>query len=254
MRRAALLVVSCVACASPSAPQPEPVPAPAVTVPAAEAEPEPEPVVAEVESEPEPVAVPTKKQALVAARSGLKGKLAQLAPIMPLADGRAAVVWRHTAGTHACEAEVVLALLKPEADVWALESSAVLLDASTPWLDEDAPPPLAVTARAEDFDQDEESEILVRVRHPVMCPGGGPNTITSMFIYDTSPELAVALSTELDHFMDASPDEGTKAKVKHDGPDVVITYDGATNRWVYDPRADAWSLKKPEYQRWGCDW
>lgn len=241
MRRAALLVVSILACASPptTAPEAEPV------------------------AEPEPVAAaPTKEQALVASRSGLKGKLAQLAPIMSLVDGRAAVLWRHTTSARACEADVVLAVLKPEGGGWALESSALLFDASTPWLDEDTPPPLAATARAEDLDRDGESEILVRVRHPVMCPGGGPNTITSMFVLDATPRLAVALSTELHHVMDAYPDQGTKAIVTHDDRDVVITYTSTseegtttqTNRWVYEPEADAWSLPEPAYERWGCDW
>lgn len=271
----AFLVVA--ACAPPAAP---PAPASEEAAPApVEAAPEPkpeedavvEPPAKAVEAEPEPTpsaARPSKKEATVATRSVLKGKLARLAPIMTLSDGRAAVVWRHTAGEYASEASVQLVLLKHEADGWAVEGVKEIVDGSTPWIDEDAPPPFAVTARTDDYDDDGEPEILVRVRYALMCPGGGPNTVTSLDIYDTTPALETALSTELHHLMDAYPEEETRASVKHedlDGDghrDVKIEYvskpegktERATNTWLYTPSRDAWALAKPQYERWGCDW
>lgn len=223
------------------------------------------------QAEPEPAmetGAPTKKEVTAATRSVLKGKLARLAPIMSLPDGRAAVVWRHTAGEYINEATVELVVLKRGADGWTVEGVKQVVDGSTPWLDEDEPPPLAVTARAQDYDDDGETEILVRVRYALMCPGGGPNTVTSLDIYDITPSLQVAMSTELHHLMDAYPEAETRASVKHedlDGDghrDVKVEYvskpDGktvrATNKWIYAPSDDAWALTKPEYERWGCDW
>ena len=233
------------------------------------------PVVEEPEATPEPATdedptgpAPSKREALTATRSVLKGKLARLAPIMTLSDGRAAVVWRHTAGEYACEASVQLVLLKQDEGGWIVEGVKEVVESSTPWIDEDQPPPFAVTARTDDYDDDGAPEILVRVRFPLMCPGGGPNTVTSLDIYDATPALETALSTELHHLMDAYPEEETRATVKHedlDGDghrDVKIEYvskpDGKTvretNTWLYAPTRDAWTLTKPEYERWGCDW
>ena len=209
--------------------------------------------------------VATKTQALKASKAVLSGKLAQLAPIVSLSDGRAAVVWRNFTGVS--EASVELVVLVRTDGVWAVQSHGVVTEASTPWLG-DEPPPFAVTALSDDYDDDGAPEILVRVRGPVMCPGGGPNTITQMKIFDLTPTLEQALATELRHLMDAYPADATKAKVTHedvngDGHrDVKIVYvsksegvsDTATNVWRYSPDKDAWILHKPEYERWGCAW
>ena len=266
------------ACSGAVAPTADPLPVQPAAVPEAQAGPntEAEPVDATREPEAPPPAEqgetaaptkgsPTKTQALKASKAVLKGKLAQLAPIVPLSDGRAAVVWRNFTGVS--EASVELVVLAQADGVWTAQNHETVTAASTPWLD-DGPPPLAVTARSEDYDDDGEPEILVRVRVPEMCPGGGPNTITEMKIFDLNPTLEPALSTELRHLMDAYPEEATKAKVTHedvDGDghrDVKIVYvsksegvsDTALNVWRYVPEKDAWALHKPEYERWGCDW
>ncbi len=280
MRKVVICWAGLLACSS--TPPPESAPAPAAeaapapatkakveteaeAAPAPEVEPTPDPPAESAAATATATTPLTKKRALAASRTALPGKLAQLAPIVPLPDGRAAVVWRHSNGEHAFEADVVLVVLQRDGGTWGVQGSAVVLEASTPWLDEDAAPPLAVTTKTDDYDDDGEPEVLVRVRHPVMCPGGGPNTITSMDVFDLAPDVAEALSTELHHFMDAYPDEGTKATVKHvdlddDGHrDVEIAYatkgeKTRVNRWYYDAKADAWMLRKPKYTRWGCDW
>lgn len=269
-----LVLAACVPPAAPPAPAGEEV-APGRVEPSPEVEPaeevaaEPQPTEAEAEPKATPSSAgPSKKEATVATRSMLKGKLARLAPILTLPDGRAAVLWRHTAGEYACEASVQLVLLKQDEGEWSAEGVKEVVDSSTPWIDEDEPPPFAVTARTDDYDDDGEPEILVRVRYALMCPGGGPNTVTSLHIYDTTPGLDTALSTELHHLMDAYPEEETRATVKHedlDGDghrDVKIEYvskpegkvERATNTWLYTPARDAWTLTKPKYERWGCDW
>lgn len=225
------------------------------------------PIPAEEAAVTEPgVAMPTKKQALKAAKAVLKkGKLAQLAPILPLSDGRAAVLWRNF--TSPAEASVELVVLAQTDGVWTADSHTTVTSASTPWID-DGPPPFAVTARSDDYDDDGEPEILVRVRAPEMCGGGGPNTITQMKIFDTTPSLDQVLATELAHMMDAYPEDGTRAMVTHEDVDadghrdVKIVYvsksegvaETATNLWTYVPDTDAWILRKPEYERWGCGW
>ncbi len=209
--------------------------------------------------------VPTKVQALRASKGVLEGKLAQLAPIVPLSDGRAAVLWRNF--TDVAEASVELVVLAQTDGLWAVQGHTAVTGASTPWLD-DGPPPFAVTARSDDYDDDGEPEVLVRVRVPQMCPGGGPNTITQMKIFDLSPRLEPVLATELRHLIDAHPQEATTAKVAHEDVDndghrdVKIVYvsstEGvshtATNVWTYAPDKDAWLLRNPEYERWGCEW
>ena len=266
------------ACSGAAVPTTQSVPVePVVTQADAVSEPEAESVdvVTPPETPPKPAdegdtsapaeGVPTKAQALKASKTVLNGKLAQLAPIVSLSDGRAAVVWRNF--TAVSEASVELVVLVRTDQTWTVQSNRAVTGATTPWLD-DGPPPFAVTARTDDYDDDGEPEILVRVRAPVMCPGGGPNTITEMKIFDLTPSLEPALSTELRHLMDAYPEEATKAKVTHedvDGDghrDVKIVYvsksegvsDTATNVWTYSPDKDAWVLRKPEYERWGCDW
>lgn len=271
MRRglvAFLMLVACAPSSGTSAPASEELVPPSEEGAPAAVGPE-EAVAVELAPGAPPVgAAPSKKEVTAATRSVLKGKLARLAPIMTLADGRAAVVWRHTAGERASEASVQLVLLRRDADAWVVEGVKEVVESSTPWLDEEEPPPLAVTARTEDYDDDGEPEILVRVRYALMCPGGGPNTITSLSIYDTTPALEVVLSTELHHLMDAYPESETRAKVAYedlddDGHrDVTIEYvskpDGkterATNTWIYTPAGDAWVLTKPQYEHWGCDW
>lgn len=271
MRRSALAIGLLMACAPPPPVPSEPASRsePVTDQDLAVAEPDPAPD-AEVATEAEaPVAgLPSKRQATAASRALLKGKLAQLAPIFALSDARAAVVWRHTEGEYACEASVHLVVLRREGETWVAEGQKGLIDASTPWIADDEPPPLAVTARSEDYDDDGEPEVLVRVRHPVMCPGGGPNTITSMFIYDVTPSLGRALVTELHHTMEANDEASTRASVEHvdlDGDghrDVQIDYvfkdeettERTTNRWIYSVDEDVWTLTKPEYQRWDCDW
>lgn len=208
---------------------------------------------------------PTKKQALTASRAVLSGKLAQLAPIVPLLDGRAAVLWRQTKGQDAWEVDVELVVLAFDGTAWIAEASRGMKSVSTPWLGEDEAPPLAVTMKSQDYDDDGEPEVLIRIRYPEMCPGGGPNTITSLHVLDVTPKITAALSTQLHHLMDAYPEEGTKAKTEHvdlDGDghrDVKITYEtqgekALVNRWLYQPESDAWTLRKPQYERWDCDW
>lgn len=269
--------VTLTACSGSVAPASKPMPREPVLAPDAAAAPEPVvDVAAEPAATPSPaeenegtgsaVAIPTKGEALRASKAVLKnGKLAQLAPIVSLSDGRAAVLWRNF--TAPAEASVELVVLVQADGDWAAESHTWVTSASTPWIDE-GPPAFAVTARSEDYDDDGEPEILVRVRVPEMCPGGGPNTITQMKLFDTTPALEPVLATELRHIMDAYPEEGTKATVTHedinaDGHrDVKIVYvsksegatDRATNVWAYVPDKDAWVLRKPEYERWGCDW
>ena len=89
-----------------------------------------------------------------------------------------------------------------------------------------------------------------------------------MKIFDTTPSLDPVLATELAHMMDAYPEEATRATVTHEDVDadghrdVKIVYvskldgvtDTATNVWMYVPDKDAWTLRKPEYERWGCGW
>ncbi|MGH1340217.1 MAG: hypothetical protein ACRBN8_01600 [Nannocystales bacterium] len=222
-----------------------------------------------VEEPAEPVApettVPTKVEALTASKALLKGKLARLAPLVSLPDGRAALVWRNF--TRASEAGVELVVVAQSDRGWEVQSHATVAEASTPWLDE-GPPPFAVTLRSDDYDDDGEPEILVRVRASVMCPGGGPNTITQMTIFDLAPTLEPAFTTELRHLMDARPEDATTAKVTHedvDGDghrDVKVVYRShsegeattATNVWTYTEDQDKWILHKPQYERWGCSW
>ncbi|MCR9160654.1 MAG: hypothetical protein ACE37F_20925 [Nannocystaceae bacterium] len=211
------------------------------------------------------ISPPTKKQALVASRAVLSGKLAQLAPIVSLSDGRAAVLWRHTKASEAWDVDVELVMLAFDGTTWIAQASRGVTSASTPWLDEDQPPPLAATMKSDDYDDDGEPEVLIRIRYPEMCPGGGPNTITSLDVFDVTPRITAALSTQIHHLMDAYPEEGTKATTEHidlngDGHrDVKITYETKgekplVNRWLYQPESDTWTLRNPQYERWDCDW
>ena len=271
MRRLAVLLVALLGCSSASVPESEP--APPSQAPSASPEPaaavaapgSPATKAAPIDEVPH-VDPPTKAQARVASRAVVKGALAQLAPIVSLSDGRAAILWRVTTDPSKAEASAVLVVIRFADGAWVAEDAAVVLEASTPWTED--VPSLAATVRSEDYDDDGEPEVLVRIRYPMMCPGGGPNTITSLTIFAVSAPVRAVLSTELHHKMDAYEHEGTKATVSHrdtngDGHrDVEIVYttkfdgkrDTQTNVWVYRPDDDAWTLTSPEYERWGCDW
>jgi hypothetical protein len=140
------------------------------------------------------------------------------------------------------------------------------------WLEEAEAGSIPTTLVVDDHEHDGELEVLVRFRHEIMCPGGGPNTITELRIVELEPELAVVLKTELHHSIPSTETKGTAhhEDLDADGhPDLRIRYSTksedeakpelAENRWRWVPADDTWipltdGAKLPTNDRTGCDW
>ena len=219
--------------------------------------------VASVDEAGPEVAPPTKAQARVASRAKVEGKLAILAPIVSLPKGRAAVLWKRRAGSNI---EAVLVLLEHHADEgWSVAASTVAQTVDGSWSDD---PKVAATLRADDYDDDGKVELLLRVRYPEMCPGGGPATSTSLTLF-RAETLEPGLRTGLRFMLDAYPQEEIRGRVSHvdvDGDghrDVEIRFDtrelelrdgeeilgprrSKTNTWIYEPTSDAWTLREDQ--------
>jgi hypothetical protein len=140
------------------------------------------------------------------------------------------------------------------------------------WLDEAGAGAIPTTLVVDDHERDGEIEVLVRFRHEIMCPGGGPNTITDLRIVELEPALAVVLKTELHHSIPSTETKGTAHHEDLDGDghtDLRIAYSTksedepkakrAENRWRWVPGDDIWlplteGAKLPTNDRTGCDW
>lgn len=218
--------------------------------------------------------VPTRAEIREASSAVITGKLAVLTPIARLGPSTHVVLWRRHDPEEPGEADVVLALVRGTttagATAWRVTQHHVLRNVATPWLG-DEPPQIAATLKVDDYDDDGEREILVRLRHSIMCGGGGENVVTTMTLLDATPTLKNVLRTELAHEMLASP-ASTKATVHHedlnaDGHrDIRIVYESEDpsdpeststtdeNRWIWEEKDDRWTLGSGSYARWGCDW
>lgn len=252
-----VLLVGCSSATAPSSPQPQSQPESVVEPPAAvepqveEAPPTPSEAVAPTG------AVPTKAEARRASR-GLGKGLAILAPILPLPGDRAAVLWQRKTER---EVSAELVLLEQGRDGWAVGHSAVVQTVEI-W---DEPPTLAASMFAEDYDDDGEQELLVRVRYPQMCPGGGPATSTSLNVY-RAQTLDRVLSAGLRFMLDAYPEEEIRGKVSHtdvdgdghrdisiefvwrdligEGDDAALSKPtSSTEVWLYEADTDVWTLR-----------
>jgi hypothetical protein len=240
------------------------------------------------EAKPEPpvftlepgVAAPAQSVMLAAARSALGGKLAVAAPVTGFGLRRHVTALRRSEPgdeqTFSLHAVVFEASEADGAEAsWSVVASQELHRWSTLGLEDEKVGTAPTTIVADDFDDDGEAELLVRVRLDTMCPGGGPNTITHLIIADFAPTSAIALRTELHHSMIG--DAQTKATVAHedlDGDghrDVRVRYvstdsdpastETAENRWLWVAGEDEWvrasatvDAALPSYDRFGCDW
>lgn len=272
MRAAAVasgLWLSLVSCASSKTVAPEAAPVPEPTAVVDPAEPESPTIDESPAEEPAPATDPEPS------RKGLhplvEGELELLADITELDAQRKVGAWRHFDPAVPGEADIIVAIVVPEdgkdTAQWGVEHMAVVHHVATPWQGEEAPT-VGLSLTADDFDDDGEPEIHVTLGEEIMCPGGGPNVITTLMMFDTDPPLAEVLRTELSHEMLASPlvTEAEAKFVDLDGDghrDVRIRYvtddpdDGRTsveNRWRYDSDEDRWSLLSGDYDRFGCDW
>jgi hypothetical protein len=226
---------------------------------------------------------PSKTALLALAKPAIRGELGLLAPVVEFGPRRFAAAIR----SQPFEARLeygVHALIVEASDatppVWSVVGSIEVHELDDPSLaDFDNPGLIPTTTHADDYDDDGEPELIVRVRETVTCPGGGPNEITSLILVDPSPTPSIALKTELHHALGNGAAE-TKALLTHedlDGDghrDVRIKYtttseplegeppekpDVAENRWLWAADRDAWALQneasgKPAYTSWGCDW
>jgi hypothetical protein len=226
---------------------------------------------------------PSKPALLAVAKPTIPGELGLLAPMVEFGPRRFAAAIRSQPFAERLEYDVHALIVEASAatpPVWSVVGSIEVHELRDPSLaDLDDPGLIPTTVHAEDYDDDGEPELLVRVRNDVTCPGGGPNEITTMILVDPGPTPSIALETELHHALGNGAAE-TKALLTHedlngDGHrDVRIQYtttsepiegeaaeppDVAENRWIWDAGRDAWSLQneasgKPAYTRWGCDW
>lgn len=223
-----------------------------------------------VESSLEAHGAPDEKSIREASRLAVEGESTLLAPGAYLGSHKIAVavgaVWEGDPGAADIAVIVMRAGVSPRS--WVHVDSHVVHHVAV-LRDEEDPPPIPTTLEAVDYDDDGMSELALQIREDIMCPGGGPNTITRLFILNRTKGLPIALATELHHSMGANPTE-TKAKVTHedlDGDghrDVRIVYtttdpeEGKAtkeeNRWLWKEADDRWRLDKPGYERWGCDW
>ncbi|MFV8751287.1 hypothetical protein ACNOYE_12150 [Nannocystaceae bacterium ST9] len=227
---------------------------------------------------------PSKPELLALAKPEIRGELALLAPIVEFGPRRFAAAIRSRPFADRFEFRVHALIVEADTSVpprWSVVGELELHAIDEPALAEidEGPLDIPTTVRGEDYDDDGELELLVRVRHDRMCPGGGPNVITTMIVVDPSPSPSVALKTELHHALGNGASE-TKAEVVHedlDGDghrDVRIRYEttsepveedgaptsqSAENRWLWQSSRDAWVVEagpsgEPPYASWGCDW
>jgi hypothetical protein len=155
---------------------------------------------------------------------------------------------------------------------WVADGVLELHRWSAEWLEDAEAGSIPTTLVVDDHERDGEIEALVRFRHDIMCPGGGPNTITELRIVELEPGLAVVLKTELHHAIVSVETTGTvhHEDLDADGhPDLRVRYSTkseddpkpvlAENRWRWVPADDTWipfndGAKLPPFERKGCDW
>lgn len=212
---------------------------------------------------------PTKAAIQSAAVAALGAKAAKLTPTVRVGGTRFVSAWRVPDPElgHAATVHLVVVEKDPEG-TWVAAHHTELLAMKTEWLDEDKPPPMAATVRGEDYDDDGEAEILVRIEEQIMCPGAGPNYVTHLLVFNLKAALARAHQSELHHRNDNGI--ATRGKAEHvdlngDGHrDLRITYttqdehDGSkkvdVNTWLWDAKTDAYKAEKVAYTASACDW
>lgn len=213
---------------------------------------------------------PTKAEVRTAATAVLGAKLAKLTPTVRVGSTRFATAFRVVDDPQAAHAATAHLVVLEAADdgTWSAAAHEKLLTVSTPWLEEDEPPAIPVTIKSEDYDDDGNVEILVRVEEQIMCPGAGPNFVTHLSVFNQGEALSPAHQSELHHRNDNGI--ATKGKAEHvdlnrDGHrDLRITYttqdeyDGSkkvdVNTWLWDAKTDAFKPEKTAYTASGCDW
>lgn len=140
------------------------------------------------------------------------------------------------------------------------------------WMEDADAGKIPTTLVVDDYEHDGEVEALVRFRHTIMCPGGGPNEITELRMVELEPALGVVLQTELHHEMVPVQTKGVVHHEDLDGdqhPDLRIRYttgdeDGPEprlqeSRWRWVASDDRWTVDSlgatlPGYEGKGCDW
>jgi hypothetical protein len=224
------------------------------------------------------IAAPAKAEARAAIEAALASKPTLLAPPVEFGARRYAFAVHTKSGEEDDPTFTVHALVLEAAGddaAWSVAGELELAKMEQEILREVAGR-IPTTIKADDYDDDGEAELIVRMREIVMCGGGGPNEITTMRIVDFGPTPRLALDTELAHSLLSGAAE-TKAKVVHEDlnadrhRDVRIRYttqavdeadeQGAENRWLWDAAADEWrraptagDAELPAYDKWGCDW
>jgi hypothetical protein len=229
------------------------------------------------------IEAPSKTDLLALAKPAIPGDLALLAPMVEFGPRRFAAALRSQPDKTKPVFEVhavIVEASEASPPVWSVIASLEIHEVDGSKFDETVeaePSSIPTTVLADDYDDDGEPELLVRVRNHVMCEADGDNEITTLAIVDPAPAVGIALKTELHHThrMDIF---STKATVSHedlngDGHrDVRIKYETTTtpldddadpstevaeNRWLWEAGRDAWTLQneasgKPAYSSWGC--
>lgn len=206
------------------------------------------------------------------AKPTLAAKLAEAGP------RRFVAAIRDRKGATPAEYSLHLVLLRahepaPGAAVaWVADGVIELHRWSSPWLEDAEAGSIPTTLIVDDHERDGEIEVLVRFRHELMCPGGGPNTITELRIVELEPTLAITLESELHHAMVSTEMKGTvhHEDLDADGhPDLRIHFSTKSDhdpepqvtesRWRWVPTDDTWApltdtATPPPRSRTGCDW
>ncbi|MEM7159644.1 MAG: hypothetical protein AAF799_42785 [Myxococcota bacterium] len=190
------------------------------------------------------------------------GEVTPLGSTVELDADRVVGAWRRFDPQVPGEADIVLAIVGPD----GVQHLVFAHHVATPWLGEE-PPHIDPSLTVDDYDDDGRPEVRMVLTEEIMCPGGGPNVIRTMMLFDTEPKLAKGLQIELDHEMLAG-DTVTQASVAFedlDGDghrDVRVVYvmtdaegerSEAENRWLWLDK-DRWTFDRGDYHRYGCDW